>query len=261
MNRSLISKVSPIWRLLFILTVLAGLAFSVPQKPALYIIGDSTVRNSNPSFMGWGTAIKELFDTTRIDVQNHAMAGRSTRTFMKEGRWATVASRLKPGDYLMMQFGHNEGSVPDTTRAGYRGVLRGIGEETRELTWADGTVETVHTYGWYIRHFIREAKAKGAIPIVLSMIPRNSWKDGKVLRADKDFGLWARQVAEQEDAYFIDLNSITADEYDKMGPDKVKELFPTDHTHTNPQGAELNARSVFKGLKKQKGIGLYHFKR
>lgn len=245
----------------FILAVLTSLAFTFSQKPTLFIIGDSTVRNTNAAFMGWGTAIQALLDTTRIDVRNHAMAGRSTRTFLKEGRWSAVSSQLKPGDYVMMQFGHNEGSKPDTTRGGYRGVLRGIGEETKELVWPDGTPETVHTYGWYIRHFIRETKSKGAIPIVLSMIPRNSWKAGKVNRADKDFGLWAKQVADEEGAYFIDLNKITADRYEKMGPDKVKQLFPTDHTHTNPQGALINAESVMKGLKKQKQIGLHNFRK
>lgn len=161
----------------------------------------------------------------------------------------------------MMQFGHNEGSKPDTTKGGYRGVLRGIGEDTQELIWPDGTPETVHTYGWYIRQFIRDTKSKGAIPIVLSMIPRNSWKAGKIVRADQDFGLWARQVAEQEGAYFIDLNKITADRYQKMGPDKVKQLFPTDHTHTNSKGALINAESVMKGLKKQKQIGLHVFRK
>src|SRR5690606_4444166 len=135
------------WRLPFMLVVvLTSLAFTFSQRPALYIIGDSTVRNTNDSFMGWGTAIQSLFDTTRIDLRNQAMAGRSTRTFVKEGRWSAVSSQLKPGDYVMMQFGHNEGSKPDTTRGGYRGVLRGIGEETKELIWPDGTPETVHTY-------------------------------------------------------------------------------------------------------------------
>lgn len=257
-------KASTIFRyrwLLITFIFLASAAFTFSKRPTLYIIGDSTVRNTNESFMGWGTAIQTLFDTTKIDVRNHAMAGRSTRTFIKEGRWSAVYSQLKPGDYVMMQFGHNEGSVPDTTKGGYRGVLRGIGEETKELVWPDGTLETVHSYGWYIRHFIRESKAKGAIPIVLSMIPRNSWKDGKVVRADKDYGLWARQVAEEEGAYFIDLNKITANRYDKMGPDKVKELFPTDHTHTNPEGAMINAESVMKGLKKQKQTGLHNFRK
>ena len=227
-------------------------SFTFKPRPTLYIIGDSTVRNTNNSFMGWGTAIEPLFDTSRIGVANHAMAGRSTRTFIKEGRWEKVDALLKPGDFIMMQFGHNEGSTPDTTRAGYRGVLRGTGEETKELTWPDGKKEVVHTYGWYIRHFVRSAKAKGATPIVLSMIPRNIWKDGKVPRANNDFGKWAKEVAGQEGAYFIDLNQITADKYDQMGAEKVKAFFPTDHTHTNEAGAMVNAKSVIEGIANQK---------
>lgn len=247
----------------FLLLVLAALSFAFvnKEKPTLFIIGDSTVRNINPPYMGWGSAISGLFDTTKINVANHAMAGRSTRTFIKEGRWAKVDSMLKPGDYVMMQFGHNEGSEPDTNKAGYRGVLKGTGEETKELIWPDGKPETVHTYGWYIRQFIRDAKAKGAIPIVLSMIPRNQWRRNKVIRADQDYGKWAKEVAEQEKAYFIDLNRITTDQYDRMGPDQVKALFPSDHTHTDSLGAKINAQSVVKGLKKQRKITLNAYRK
>jgi lysophospholipase L1-like esterase len=117
------------------------------------------------------------------------------------------------------------------------------------LQYAGGRTELVHTYGWYLRKFIADAKSKGAVPIVLSMIPRNVWKDGKTVRAGNDFGKWAAEVAEQEGVYFIDLNSITADKYDRLGPEKVNEFFPVDHTHTNEAGARLNAASVVEGLK------------
>ncbi len=170
------------------------------KQPILYIIGDSTVRNSSgnggPGQWGWGTFIGNFFDSTRLMVSNQAMAGRSTRTFTSEGRWDKVMSVLEPGDFVMMQFGHNEGSKPDTSKAGNRGVLRGTGYETITLQYADGRTETVYTYGWYLRKFIADAKSKGAIPIVLSMIPRNVWKDGKTVRASNDFGKWAAEVAE-----------------------------------------------------------------
>lgn len=234
-------------------------AFIKPGKPALHTIGDSTVRNSNKETWGWGTPIAALFDTTKIHVENNAMAGRSTRTFLSEGRWDKVLETLKPGDFVTMQFGHNDGSEPDTTKAGRRGVLMGTGEETKVLTWPDGKVETVHTYGWYIRKFVRETKAKGATPIVVSMIPRNQFKNGKVLRADQSFGKWASDVAIQEKAYFVDLNKITGDKYDKMGPEKVKSFFPGDHTHTNLEGAELNAKSVVEGIKGLKGCKLKNY--
>lgn len=241
-----------IWLMLPLIAVV-GLALKQKQ-PTIFIIGDSTVRNSNLPQRGWGTHLADYLDTTRIRVDNQAMAGRSTRTFIKEKRWQRVDSMLTKGDYVFMQFGHNEGSMPDTTRRGYRGVLRGTGEETKELVWPDGTPETVHTYGWYLRKFIRETKAKGGIPVVLSMIPRNDWKDGKVLRADKDYGKWAKEVADEEQAYFIDLNKRTADKYDQLGPEAVAKFFSGDHTHTNVDGAKINAQSVAEGIRDTKEL-------
>lgn len=238
------------WAFLLCAFVVLGSSFVILQdeKPTLYIIGDSTVRNSNKEQWGWGSLISEFLDTNKINISNQAMAGRSTRTFVKEGRWAKVLSTLKKGDYVMIQFGHNEGSKPDTTRGGYRGVLRGRGEDSVVLTWPDGNLETVHSYGRYIQKFINDTKAKGATPIVLSMIPRNQFREGKVLRADKDFGLWAKEVAEAEGVLFINLNAITADKYDNWGAEKVKSFFPGDHTHTNQEGARVNAASVAEGI-------------
>jgi rhamnogalacturonan acetylesterase len=196
-----------------VMALIVTLAFKQPAKPVIYLIGDSTVRNSDKATWGWGSILGDYFDLDKISINNQAMAGRSTRTFIKENRWHRVDSMLKKGDYVLMQFGHNEGSKPDTNKAGYRGVLKGTDEDTVSLTWPNGTKETVHTYGFYLRKFIRETKAKGATPIVLSMIPRNEFRDGKVLRADKDYGKWAKEIAEQENVAFINLNGITADKY------------------------------------------------
>jgi sialate O-acetylesterase len=237
-------------------------AFTTLQqdKPTLYIIGDSTVRNAMTNGQwGWGSVIGDYLDSNKISVSNQAMAGRSTRTFIKEQRWDKVLSTLKKGDYVMMQFGHNEGSKPDTSKAGYRGVLRGVGDDSVSLTWPDGSIEIVHSYGWYLKKFITDTKAKGATPIVCSMIPRNEFKDGKVLRADKDYGKWAKETAIANGAFFIDLNNITADKYDAIGDTKVKNFFPGDHTHTNEAGARINAQSVITGLRMQPKCGLYNF--
>lgn len=200
--------------------------------------------------------INEFLDTAQLSISNQAMAGRSTRTFIKEKRWDKVLSTLKEGDYVIMQFGHNEGSKPDTSKGGYRGVLRGTGDETVELTWKDSTIETVHTYGWYLKKFVQDAKAKGAIPVICSMIPRNQFVDGKVKRASNDFSKWAKEVAETTGAFFIDLNAISADKYDALGPEEVKKFFPGDHTHTNVEGARVNAASVVEGIKLLKELGL-----
>lgn len=245
---------------------LITLSFIKQQKPTIYIIGDSTTRNTLP-LMGWGTAFADFVDTTHANVANHAMAGRSTRSFVREGRWRTVDSLLKPGDYVMMVFGHNEHSKPGVTgpnpdaaqRAIARGVLHGIGDDTVHLTWPDGKLEIVHTYGWYIRQFIKDTKAKGATPIVLSMIPHATFKDGKIPRADKDYGLWSKQVADEEGVVFIDMNGITADKYEKWGADSVAKLFAADHTHTLPEGARINAESVVAGIKANKANPLNQY--
>jgi len=238
------------------------------DKPTLYIIGDSTVRNTNRPQCGWGEMLNEFLDTTQISISNQAMAGRSTRTFVKEKRWEKVLSTLKAGDFVIMQFGHNEGSKPDTSRGGYRGVLRGTGDETIDLLWKDSTLETVHTYGWYLKKFVNDAKAKGATAIICSMIPRNQWDDkikgdttsGKIVRrANNDFGKWAKEVAESEGAFFIDLNAITADKYDKLSPDEVSKLFQGDHTHTNVDGARINAASVAEGVRMLKNLQLNNY--
>ncbi len=249
------SKILLLLALGFLLTLSAFIVKPKPV-PTLFIIGDSTVRNTGAGQLGWGQALPAFFDTTRLHIVNNAMAGRSTRTFITEGRWTKTIAAIKPGDFVLMQFGHNEGSPPDTTKAGRRGVLRGTGPETKSLVWPDGHPETVNTYGWYLRKFIQEAKAKGATPVVCSMIPRNEWKDGKVLRADQDFGKWAAEVAQQEGVEFINLNDITARKYEQLGPEETKKFFPGDHTHTNPAGAQLNAASVVDGIRADKKLAL-----
>jgi len=219
------------------------------SQPTLFIIGDSTVRNGTKGQMGWGDPIAALFDNAKIRVVNRAIGGRSSRTFLTEGRWGKVLEELKSGDFVLVQFGHNDsGPLDDTSRA--RGSIRGTGEETREI---DNPItkkqEVVHSYGWYLRQYVRDAKAKGATPIVCSPVPRNIWKNRQVARASGDYGKWAAEVATSEHAPFLDLNELIAKRYEIMGEEKVKDLFFGDHTHTNPEGARLNAESVVAGLK------------
>src|SRR5437870_3935079 len=190
--------------------------------PTLYIIGDSTVHNTGQGLMGWGDCIGEMFDTSKIKVENHAMGGRSSRTFLNEGRWDKVMETLKPGDFVLIQFGHNDGGeINDAPRA--RGTIRGIGDQTQEIdNQLTGKHEIIHSYGWYMRKYVTDAKSKGATPIVCSLVPRNMWKDAKVIRSPESYAGWAQQIAEQEHVPFIDLNEIIAKYYEQMGPDKVK---------------------------------------
>lgn len=224
-----------------------------PKLPTLFVVGDSTANNNANGGQGWGDPFISYFDPAKINVLNRARGGRSSRTFQTEGLWDKVLAEMKPGDFVLIQFGHNDGSPVNEDRA--RGSLPGIGEETQEIESINTKQhEVVHTFGWYMRKFTADTKAKGATPIVLSLTVRNIWKDSKVERGSGKFGQWAAEVAKLQSAAFVDLTTIVANRYEELGEEKVKGLFATDHTHTNPAGAELNASSVVAGLKGLKDI-------
>jgi len=224
-----------------------------PQLPTLFLVGDSTVRNGHGDGAngqwGWGEPLVDYFDPAKINVVNRAIGGRSSRTYITEGHWDDILALMKAGDVVLFQFGHNDsGPLDDTARA--RGTLKGVGEETQAI---ENPIlqrhETVHTYGWYMRKYVDDTVAKGAIPIICSPIPRKIWKDGKVVRNSDDYGGWARQVAAEKKVAFIDLNEIIARRYDALGEAKVEPLFADPHTHTSRAGAKLNAEAVVAGLK------------
>jgi len=223
------------------------------SRPTLFLIGDSTVRNGSgkgaDSMWGWGSLIGDHFDAARIGVVNRAIGGRSSRTFLAEGRWDDVMKEIRSGDFVMMQFGHNDGGGLTGNKS--RGSLKGNSDESQTITNSTGKVETVHTYGWYLRQYIAGAKEKGATPIVVSQIPRNIWKDGKVGRESSGYGKFAREAAEQGGAAFLDLNELVAKRYEQIGEPTVREMFfkPTDHTHTTLAGAKLNAACVAEGVR------------
>ena len=227
--------------------------------PTLYIIGDSTVNNHGkmPALLGWGDPVKDLFDPARIRVENRARGGRSARTFLQEGLWEAVVASLKPGDFVLMQFGHNDvGSLDDPKG---RADLRGTGDETAEVTNPQtGAKTVVQTFGWYLRKFVAGTRAHHATPIIVSMVPRNRWRDGKIVRSANDPGTWAQDVAKSELVYFIPLNSLIADKYDPIGEAKVKAVYftPQDNTHTSPAGATLAAACLAGGLRALKGCPL-----
>jgi rhamnogalacturonan acetylesterase len=231
------------------------------HKPVLYIIGDSTVKNGDGSGrngqVGWASVITPYFDTTKINVENDALGGTSSRTFMTRGLWDRVLNKLQPGDYVIMQFGHNDsGALDDTARA--RGTIKGVGMDSVEIYNPIRKIkEVVYSYGWYMRKYIIDTKAKGAVPLVCSPIPRNNIKNGKVERSD--YATWAKQAADATGAYFIPLQDIIATAYEKMDTTAVNAFFPADHTHTNKAGAELNALSVVEGLKKIKDCTLNNY--
>lgn len=228
----------------------------IDGQPIVWVIGDSTVKTDKPGQRGWGDELAPFFDPAKVTVINRAIGGRSSRTFLTDGRWDDILKEIRTGDVVIMQFGHNDASIINEdppvgpgTRA--RGVIRNNSDDTVDIVNVlTGKPETVHSYGWYLRHFITTAEERGAKAIVCSPIPRKSWnQDGSMINRSTDsWTLWARQAADQAGAHFIDLNEIIARAYEKIGPAAVDPLFGDKGTHTSPAGAAFNARAVVSGL-------------
>jgi lysophospholipase L1-like esterase len=217
------------------------------------LIGDSTVRHgrgdgSEGGAWGWGEYFEHYFDPTKINVVNRAVGGTTSRSYRREGHWDRVLAMMKPGDFVMMQFGHNDNGSPTNPPPG-RAAIKGVGDQTMDVeNPANHEHETVHTFGWYISQYVKDARAKGATPIVCSLIPRNRWRDGKVIRGKDAHAGWAEQAAEAEHAPFVDLNEIIASHYDELGQTNVAPMF-YDALHTKATGAAFNAQCVVEGLK------------
>lgn len=246
------------------------------SKPVVFITGDSTVKNSDkdPDGMwGWGAVANTIFDETKIDIVNAAMAGRSCRSYLNEGRWERVYNSLKPGDFVLIQFGHNDISPIDKPK--YRGAIatakdtchvyrmqaakedlskQNVIDQKLKANTQVGSYEVVYSFGWYLKKFIQDVREKGATPILVSLTPRNEWPNGKIERRNDTYGKWYREVVEETGVEFVDLHNITADFLDKKCGKKEKAMkyFNHDHTHTSLLGAKTNAQSIAKGLRDNK---------
>jgi len=227
--------------------------------PTFHIVGDSTVRSggAGAGLWGWGERLAPFFDTKKINVVNHALGGRSARTFFTEGRWQKVADSLKPGDFVIVQFGHNDqGRVGDPANK-HRADGAGIGDETVPDTMPDGTKEAVHTFGWYMAKFVTDAKARGATAIICSPIPhKQRWETG---RDFANVAEWDEQVAGKNGALYFDLTMVITDAYKKVGAEKVATFFADKGTHTSDSGAQFNAACVVAGLKSLPGDPLENY--
>ena len=240
-----------------------------PGKPVVFLCGDSTGKNEdkNPDGMwGWGSQGYTVFDSTKCVFQNQAKAGRSTRTYIDEDRWEEVYNSLEPGDVVLIQFGHNDiGGIKDGKE---RGVIACSKDSSKVYHMeSSGIYKVIYSYGWYLKKMIRDAQEKGAIPVLLSLTPRNEWHEGKgvskgfiypvnekkgklyIERRNETYGVWCRDVARETGCEFVDVHNITANALDKMGKKKAAAYFNHDHTHTSLKGARLNAKSVAQGLR------------
>ncbi|MCR5819809.1 MAG: rhamnogalacturonan acetylesterase [Bacteroidaceae bacterium] len=222
-------------------------------KPVLFICGDSTVKNNDndsTGMWGWGSQASRVFDASRITLVNCAMAGRSTRTYLKEKRWEKVYNALRPGDFVTIQFGHND--IGELGRGKHRGVIACSQDSSvvsRVVTDKEAYNEVVYSFGFYLRKMIDDCREKGAVPILVSLTPRNEWPDGKIERRNDSYGRWYRDVVKDTGVTFIDLHNISADALDALGQEAAKAYYNHDHTHTSLKGAQLNAEGIAKGLR------------
>lgn len=241
-----------------ILLLCLVLTASLLAKPTLWIIGDSTVRNNTKGQEGWGDPLAKDFDPDKITVVNRAIGGRSSRSFLTEGRWDAILSEIKKGDYVLMQFGHNDGGKMFAgTRP--RASIKGTGDESKTGTVeATKKEETVHSFGWYLRKYCRDTLDKGATPIVLSLIPRNiRGKDLLIAPDTKTYAAWAEDSARKTGAHFIPFNRLLCEAFNALPRDRVDAIFcGTDHTHTSPMGAASNARLLSSQIRKLPGCDL-----
>lgn len=209
-------------------------AFTTPHSGiTIFMIGDSTMANKdltggNPE-RGWGHALPR-FLTNNITVDNHAQNGRSTKSFIDEGRWDAVRAKITPGDYVFIQFGHNDAKT----------------DEQRHT-------EPGSTFDDNLRKFVNETREKGGIPVLFNSIVRRNFNDeGVLVDTHGAYREVPRKIAEEMQVTFIDMNKITHDLVQATGVEPSKELFMWVAPHTvpmAPKGKEDNTHLNVYGAK------------
>lgn len=231
--------------LLLAVTLLFTSAIVDKSPVTIYMIGDSTMANRNlknprNKERGWGMMLGSFFSADKVIVSNHAASGRSTKSFINEKRWARVFSQIKPGDYVFIQFGHNDEK-----------------KDNPKLYTEPGS-----TFDDNLRKFVNETRAKGGIPVLFNSIVRRKFYQDEtgqftdsLLDTHGDYLLSPKRVAEELNVVFIDMNRMTHNLVRQMGPEKSKELYmwagKKDDTHLNIKGARKFAGMAIDAVGKE----------
>ncbi|MDS0528031.1 rhamnogalacturonan acetylesterase [Clostridium sp. SHJSY1] len=216
---------------------LSTAANAATSKPKIYIAGDSTVASYNAattSKVGWGQVIPTLF-TSDVTFENDALSGRSSKSFIDEGHLKDILNKIKANDYLFIQFGHNDQKKNDPTRY----------------------TEPYTTYKQYLKKYIDGAKAKKAIPVLVTPVARLNYKNGKFVNDFADYDKAMKQVATENNVKLIDLTTKSLNYYTSIGYDKTYKMFMvsidgSDRTHFTKEGANQIAKLVAQGVKENK---------
>ncbi|KAF1928542.1 carbohydrate esterase family 12 protein [Didymella exigua CBS 183.55] len=216
--------------------------------PTIYTAGDSTMaaKGANNGLTdGWGQYLSKY---TTAAVVNKAMAGRSARSYTNEGRFTEIANLITAGDIVIIELGHNDGGTPTSASDNKRSDCPGTGTETC-ISGLDGS--TVFTYNHYIEAAARTFIAKGAKVVISSQTPNNLWEGGVYAAVAPRFVSYAAQAAKNvgTGASFVDHWQSVANMYKKLGSSATNALYPADHTHTSPGGADLSAQAFAQAIK------------
>lgn len=221
----------------------ANLYATDKQPPILFMVGDSTMAiklDEKRPETGWGEKLVAYFQP-RLKISNHAMNGRSSKSFRDEGRWQAVLNQLQPGDYVFIQFGHNDQKVNDPARF----------------------TNPYSSYRANLQSFVEETRAKHAIPVLLSSIVRRNFNEqGTLVDTHGPYPAVVRQLANELEVAFIDLHTLSERLVSERGANDSRELYlhlqPGEHvnypqgvednTHLNPAGADAIAGLVASQL-------------
>lgn len=226
----------------------------VKGKPMVILAGDSTTKTGNGTGQGnqwgWGSYFADYL-TDGVTVENDGSGGRSSRTYYNTV-WTEIRNGIQKGDFVFINFGHNDPYPLGTGRA--RGTLNGTGEEMQTVTMErNGGPEDVYTYGHYIRMMVRQAKMRGAHVIVMSPSSKNTWEgENKVARFTDTYTAWSRQVAEEEGVEFIDLNELTSKAMEEIGRTVATREYFAGGVHTTEKGARMYDQIICEQLKAHK---------
>ena len=219
------------------------------NTPVVYLVGDSTVRTLRDGHAGWGDALMPWLPRENApSIENRARGGASSRSFRDSGDWERIRTALRPGDIVLIQFGHNDQGSPMDSKA----TLNGTGDDTVTIKGKNGKKDTVvHTYGWYLNRYIDETLERKAIPVVITPVPRNVWRDGKLTTANQVHVEWARTIAATRHVPLLDLNHLVRTQYQQSGKALVSKRFfrKGDETHTTLEGAAVTARIAVSALR------------
>jgi lysophospholipase L1-like esterase len=234
----------------FLIFLLNVFAFAQKSPIVVYLAGDSTMAEKKPEKRpetGWGEMLPQYFEAQKVRIENHAQNGRSTRTFISENRWQTIVEKLKKGDYVFIQFGHNDQSKEKVDR-----------------------YTPPEDYRKNLIRFVAEVRAKKAIPVLLTPVMRRKFDtDGKFVDQHGEYPDIVRAVAAEYKVALIDMHRASEKVIVRYGVEESKKLFlqlppgenpnypngVNDNTHFNPKGAEEMAKLAVAGIREQK-IGL-----